>query len=383
LDREPESKVCDDGQTRKRKAVKRWGTDRCFFKDDLYTTTSGQSYSTEIERKFFGALDNSGPKAFKYFSDFAHPNASPNDLHELLNFISIQKLRTPKGLLSLQQQIKATNTNQVLFAMQTLQNIFCATWTECVWSIADASQSETKFVISDHPVTVYNSKCFPGSETCSEIRDPDIRLVGTHTLVPLSLNKILILTNLSWVRNPFQDPLRVRPNPRLFRQTLFNFMQIQTGRMLTEDEVRRINFIVKMRSHRYVAAAKDEWLHPEHFLSKTGWYSLSENDLLMPDPRSVNFSREMMIGYDHGATERYDEYGRRPNHINFLNQRAADYEWQTFQKAQGKFARKHGPRRRGRAYEFNRLDTEEDSPEMHKIHLGYLKKSKNRTKAPV
>ena len=116
-------------------------------------------------------------------------------------------------------------------------SMFCATWTECVWQIADASDSDTKFIISDHPVTVYNRACPHLSRYCEGSHDPDIRLHATHTYFPLSLDQILILTNLSWVRNPYQDELRPRPNPRLFGETIFKFLSIQVGRKLSEDEV--------------------------------------------------------------------------------------------------------------------------------------------------
>jgi hypothetical protein len=68
-------------------------------------------------------------------------------------------------------------------------------------SIADASFSPTKFIVSDHPVTLYNPGCFPQSKCCRGHQDPDIRLVGTHTIFPLSRDKLLILTNVSWVRS--------------------------------------------------------------------------------------------------------------------------------------------------------------------------------------
>jgi len=42
----------------------------------------------------------------------------------------------------------------------------------------------------------------------------------------------------------------------------------ETMRHLTEQEVREINFIVKARAHRYVAAADKEGLYPERHVSK-------------------------------------------------------------------------------------------------------------------
>jgi hypothetical protein len=150
--------------------------------------------------------------------------------------------------------------------LQEIQNVYCATWTECVWLIADATKSDTKFIISDHPVTVYNRACFPGSDYGKGFNDPDIRMVATHTYFPLSIDKVLILTNLAWVRNPYQSEREPRPNPGLFRNTIFSLQDIQTCRSLSEQEVLEINYITKKRALRYVSAAEKEWLYPERRL---------------------------------------------------------------------------------------------------------------------
>jgi hypothetical protein len=103
--------------------------------------------------------------------------------------MSVQKLRTPKGLGWLSRYRSGRARNSRLMLLQRIQNMFCAMWTDCIWQIADAIQSATKFIISDHPVTVYNRACFPGSRWCIGFNDPDIRMVGTHTYFPLSIDK--------------------------------------------------------------------------------------------------------------------------------------------------------------------------------------------------
>jgi hypothetical protein len=120
-----------------------------------------------------------------------------------------------------------------------------------------------KFIVSDHPVTVYNRACYPGSTFCRGCNDPDIWLLATHTFFPLSLTKVLILTNLAWARSPYQNERKVRPNPGLFRSAIFNFTDIQIWRYLSEQEVIQINYIIKKRALRHVAAAEKEWLCPE------------------------------------------------------------------------------------------------------------------------
>jgi hypothetical protein len=98
-------------------------------------------------------------------------------------------------------------------------------------------------------------------------------MVATHTYFPLSIDKILILTNLSWVRNPYQKERNIRPNPNFFHSTIFKFTDIQTYRNVSEQEVLEINYITKKRSLRYIAAAYKEWLYPENHLPSTRWKS--------------------------------------------------------------------------------------------------------------
>lgn len=229
-----------------RKSLRRLGPKYCFVEEDLYTSNLGGMQNTDIERLFFGQIDWYGQKGVEHFSDYDHMKSGTHEIFQhLLTYMSTQKLRTPKGLGWLSEQIKLTDQNVVLATMMQLRQLFCAIWTESVWLIADASQSATKFLVSDCPVTVYNRHCGPRSQLCRGYNDPDIRFVGTHTLFPLSIDKILILTNLSWVRNPYQKPSNVRPNPNLFRDALFDFRTIQIERHLSEQEVREINFILK------------------------------------------------------------------------------------------------------------------------------------------
>ena len=373
LDLTPDSFVDVTGTTRTKTALRRWGPPSCFAEDDLYTTRFGSWQSTEIEEQFFGRIDTEGRKAVDYFANFEHPSADTQAFHAMITYMSTQKLRTPKGLAYLSLLTDTADHNAVLFAMQELQNLHGAMWTEAVWSIADASLSRTKFIISDHPVTVYNSDCFPLSAWCRDGRDPDVWLEGTHTLFPLCYDKILILTNLSWVRNPYGKATRPRPNPNPMRPAMFYFNAIQTGRRLTEVEVNEINFIIKRRALRYIAAAREDWLYPELRIPTEHWRHLGNGYLLMPDPRSVTFSREIMIGYDNKRSDAFDEYGRKPWQEGYGDDARADREWKSFHRFQGEFARLFGAKRRGRCFEFHRLGPEEDDPKTHANHLSLEK----------
>ncbi len=374
LDLKPDTFLDGRGTTRRRNALRRIGPPNAFKEDDLYTTKSGAWESTEIEEKLFGKIDFDGKKAVEYFSEFQHPSINSDALLALLRYMSIQKSRTPKGLLQLSRLAGTDDHNQILMIMQEYQEMHCAVWTESIWSIADASQTTTKFILSDHPVTVYNESCPPQSRWCRNNNDPDIRLVGTHTLFPLSIDKILIFTNLSWIRDHYCKSTKPRPNPDLFRPTFFSFLSIQVGRELTEIEINEINFIIKQQAYRYIAAPRKEWLYPEENIRTRHWRNLGNGLLLMPDPRSVVFSREVVIGYSDHAFDSFDEYGRKPGDPDFKDDKQADLEWKTFLRFQGRFARLYGPRRRGRSFNFHRLDNEEDNSEYHRYHLTLEKK---------
>lgn len=366
LDLTPETFRDTKGILRSKTPLKRWGPTSCFRETDLYTTSFGAWISTEIEERFFGEVDNKGRGAVKFWGDYKPMTVNPDALHDFLWYMVLQKLRTPKGLAALAANTRSQSKNDVLMAMQEFQRIYTAIWAEAQWSIADASESPTKFLLSDHPVTVYNTRCFPGSAHCKEWRDPEPWINGTHTLFPLSLDKILILTNLSWVRNPYGDALKSRPNPNPFRDAMFHFGHIHTGRKLTETEVLEINHVIKSRAFRYIAAAEEEWLYPEKKLENTHWSKLGDGLLFMPDPRGVSFSTEIMMGgYKDGRpADRFDEYGRRPWQKGFQDKARQRREMRTADAFKGEFARLFGRLRRGAPVGYGK-PIDEDSEDYH------------------
>ena len=366
------------GVVHQRKPVRQLGPKHCFVEEDLYTIRLGSVASTEIERVFFGAIDSNGRHAVEHFGSFQHQTSGHNQAFQnMMMYLSTQKLRTPKGLDWLRDKVGTTDRRAILQRMMQFRQLFCAIWAESVWLIANASKSETKFIVSDHPVTVYNRCYGPRSQWCRGHNDPDIWLNGTHTIFPLSLDHILILTNLAWVRNPYQSPTKARPNPNPFRSAIFSFLGIQTERQLSEQEVREINFIIKMRAFRYVAAGKRDWLYPEKYVSKSDWARYGHGYLLMPDPRSVTFTKEILFGFKDGTATGFDEYGRRPWEVGYKQPPEGPDEWYTFHRFQGEFARLFGPYRRGRTLEFGHLGPEKDSDEFHRYHLS-LEKPRRR-----
>lgn len=346
MDLSPETHT-RNGHKFTRKDVLNWGPKRCFARDDLYTTKWGKLENHDIEQFFFGNIDKAGKKAVEHFTDYRFSGETEEAFQALLTYMSVQKMRTPKGLAWLRHMAGGLSKNDTLMLMQEIQSVFCATWTECVWQIADASLSPTKLIISDHPVVAYNRECFPASRHCSGFNDPDIRYAATHTYFPLSSDKVLILTNLSWVRDPFQNPLKLRPNPTYFRHTVFSAMDVQIERRLSEEEVLEINYITKKRASRYIAAAKREWLYPENHLASTHWRKMGDGYLLMPDPRHIHGGGEIMIGYGDGRREAFSEYGHKPWQKGYKDKKREDREWNSMQKFKAEWASVYGPEYRG------------------------------------
>jgi hypothetical protein len=380
LDLNPDKVKAPNGKIFTRNELLRWGPSQCFMKEDLYTTKFFDFESTEIEQYFFGKIDREGLSAVEYFSDFEHPSASNEAFQALIVYLSSQKLRTPKGFEFLKSITKNSNKNKILFKLQEYHKMHCALWTECVWSIADATDSEIKFICTDHPVTVYNKACFPSSRWCRGFNDPVIWLNGTHTIFPLSFEKCLILSNLSWVRNPYGNPVKERPNAKLFRTAMFKFTDIQTGRLLTDIDVNTINYIMKNRALRYIASTQKEWLYPENIYEIPRWDKIGDTFLLMPDPRSMTFSSEIIIGFKGGGSDSFDEYGRKPWEKDYCGKKPNDDEWHSFHAFQGEYARLFGPKRRGLSYEFGKLNKIEDNPDYHKYHLRLEQTSKPHVK---
>ncbi|WP_349366797.1 MAG: DUF4238 domain-containing protein [Nitratireductor rhodophyticola] len=381
LDLKPERQT-SGGVTFTRRDRLHWGPERCFAQNDLYTTQWGDIVNTEIEQFFFGSLDSEGKKAAEYFGGFKHPSANGAMLETLISYMSAQKLRTPKGLATLQSMTRLGNRNLTLMLLQHMRNIYCAIWTECVWQIADATDSPTKFIISDHPVTVYNRECFPMSRWCRDHNDPDIRCHATHTYFPLSLDRVLTLTNLSWVRNPYQDALDFRPNSRYFRQPIFNFRAIQTDRILSEQEVREINWVTKQRAYRYVAAAEKEWLYPERYLNNPHWRKLGGGYLFMPDPRHIHMGGEILIGYESGKSDAFSEYGHKPWDRDYKNEKRDRKDGAALERFQAEWASMMGRRYRGISYEFYSEDHPPPAEESGEIHAHHLKIDRRNRQRP-
>lgn len=338
LDLKPETVVSGQIQYQRR-ALLRWGPARCFYKDDLYSVKLGNWSTDQLEKRFFGAIDNRGRQSVEVFADYNGCSAAATQIFQVLpQYMDAQRFRTPRGLDQLKVLTAAGSHNLTLMAMQRLYQLHTTMWTEGVWEFVRARVSPTKFIVTDEPVTFFNRRIFP-----SEIGYPgaiELDQIGTRTLFPLGLDCCLIITHTQLTRNPLAKPNEPRVNARAYQATIKYLLDIQFGRELEEDEVLRVNFILKKRATRYIAAAKGEWLYPERRVSTVNWSKLDDDWFLFPNLYKVSFASGIVVGYRDGSSWAPDEYGRHPGNPNYQDEKLHDREWQTSQSAKREWAKK-------------------------------------------
>jgi hypothetical protein len=339
LDLHPDKIKIGNGKEKFRRDLLPWAPPRCFYVKDLYTLKLGGWSSDEIEKRFFGAIDDKGRNAVRIFGDYEGYCDELHGAHTILmSYMDAQRFRTPKGLDYLAHLTGNGNANQRLLEMQAVCGFHVTMWMEGVWEVVRARKSPTKFIVSDEPVTFYNRKVFPG-----EIKYPhDARLlsVGTRTIFPLGLEACLIITHLQLTRDPEAKPTVSRTNARAYMQTLRHMMDVQFGRELEEDEIIRINHILKRRATRYIAAAEKEWLYPERFISSSDWSKLDEDWFLLPNLYKIPFSGGITVGYKDGSVMAMDEYGRHPWQRDYADKEQHQREFQTCEEAKLEWIRK-------------------------------------------
>ena len=271
LDMKPPERVLNTGRVITERALFDTPTSRAFRQLDLYSTFFGTSINDEIERHLFGNIDAKGANAIRAF---AGSNAGEWHSHfqTLFEYIDIQKIRTPKGLDWLKAQYPTLTQNELMFEMQGIRMLHCTIWAEGVREIVSAEDAHVKFIISDHPVTIYNHAATPEARECAYPNDPAIALKASQTIFPLNRNICLILTNLEYARDPSTRPLDKRTFARNYRQSMARTDAFIRTRKLSNQDVARINYVLKSRAHRYVAAGRKEWLYPEESVSES-WVS--------------------------------------------------------------------------------------------------------------
>lgn len=323
LDTSPEQKMLQDGRTVTMNAVHKWGPRRCFYEHDLYSTRFGTAVNDEIEKYLFGSIDARGTKAVRAFGggDLSSMHHSFRDFFE---YLDAQKLRTPKGLDWIKSRYSLLDQEELMREMQGLRLMHYTMWTEGVREMVSAEDSDVKFILTDHPVTVYNAALPPNSPDCRYPEDPPIELIGTQTVFALDANTCLILTHLEYAQDPRTAKLTSpRTHARYRGQSLARTDAFIRKRKFSREEVIAINHVLKSRARRYIAASNKEWLYPEK--SSTGsWKDLAQ--LLLPQNDLWQFGGEIYVGYGDGSTQYQDAFGRTSGAHQYLRrkERGAD-----------------------------------------------------------
>ncbi|HAS8622697.1 TPA: DUF4238 domain-containing protein [Vibrio vulnificus] len=297
---------------------KKWQTSaQRFYKKDLYSTFLGTEVNDEIEQKLFGPIDDNGSIAIRAFLTDDQSQWHQN-FQNLFIYLDAQKLRTPKGLDWIQSKYPELTQLQLMMEMQSLRSMHCTFWAEGVRELVSAENSDVKFIVSDHPVTIYNYACSPDSELCGYPSDPDISLKGSQTIFPLDKNRCLILTNLEYAQDPDNaNPLQQRTNATRIRQSMVNTIEFINSRKLTSDEVSKINYVIKSRAQSSVAAGKEEWLYPENDLT-CDWADI-RHVLLPPSGELHRYGGEMFAKFEDGSVHYQDAFGRITPPNDYLN----------------------------------------------------------------
>lgn len=304
----PNKKTLPDGKTITMNSCGLYSPKQCFFEKDLYTTFFGQHLNSDIETNLFGKIDSLGAQAIEAFTNNDSEKWHTH-FENFFTYLDAQKIRTPKGLDWLKSHYPKLTQVKLMIEMQAIRARHCTIWGQGVREIISAKNSSIKFIISDHPVTVYNYACTPDSPNCKYPNEPPITFKGSQTIFPLNMEYCLILTNYEYAENPnTENPIENRTFARYYNDSLMRTDTFIKSRELNEEEVLKINFIMKTRSHRYVAGAEKSWLYPEKSIN-TSWSEL-RNILLPPKNELWQFGGEMYIGYKNGDTQYQDMFGR-------------------------------------------------------------------------
>lgn len=315
LNLHPTAKLLPNGNTLVEQEVEELGPKLAFKEFDLYTTRLGQTLNDEIETYLFGKIDKRGADAVRAWiaGDLMQIHRG---FHDFFEYLDAQKLRTPKGLDWIFRHYKGLPQMELMRQMQALRQMHATMWSECVREIVSAAKSSVKFLVTDHPVTIYHLGLPPDAGECQYPGDPGVELVGSQTVFALDANHCLILTNLEYAEDPAKAPvLSRRTNARFRGESMARTDAFIRGRELGDTEVHAINLVLKSRAKKYVAASNPEWLYPERHC-KLPWADIAT--ILLPNKDLWRFGGETYIGYKDGTSSYRDRFGRTSKAHEFL-----------------------------------------------------------------
>lgn len=319
LNLHPDVKTLPDGRQVPRKALHEWGTVSCFVEYDLYTTHFGPIVNDDVERRLFGVIDDHGAKAVRAFA-LGNQSEVHEAFQDFFEHMAAQKLRTPKGLDWIRSCYGELSQVDLMVEMQSLRLMYCTMWAEGVREIVSARDSDVKFIVTDHPVTVYNAAVDPASPHCAYPHDPVVAELGTQTVFALDANTCIIFTHLEYAKQPDHKNLtQLRTNARHLGAGIARTDSFIRDRSLNRDEVIAINHLLKSRAKRHIAAADRDWLYPERQF-KGSWSQIAQ--VLLPKSGLWQFGGETYVGYKDGTHGYWDEHGRTSKVHEYLTRKS-------------------------------------------------------------
>ena len=92
---------------------------------------------------------------------------------------------------------------------------------------------------------------------------------------------------------------------------------------MSRDDVIAINYLLKSRARRFLAASNRDWLIPEQsFCGK--WPDIAP--ILLPKDQLWQFGGEIFVGYGNGRTRYQDAFGRTSGAHEYLRRKAKKTE---------------------------------------------------------
>jgi hypothetical protein len=129
---------------------------------------------------------------------------------------------------------------------------------------------------------------------------------------------------------------------------------------------------------RYIAAAEQEWLYPEKFVSTDHWKHFGGGYLLMPEPRLIYMGGQVVIGYKGGRSDAFSEYGHKPWQRGYKDDEREKRETESLYRFRAEYAVLRGPKFIARSHEFGGRGSFEDDDDDMERHRQILKKYRKR-----
>ncbi|MDR0646052.1 MAG: DUF4238 domain-containing protein [Elusimicrobiota bacterium] len=303
------------------KDISRKSVKDCFSEDFFYKNVLFRDPNF-LEKAFYGNVDDKGAKDIQTLFD-PYGVGSNDRFLDFLDFLDTLRFRTPKGTELVKRYRFPNQTGRIslndiiLDTIRRIRGMHQTMWIEGVWLYLSADKSATKFIASDHPVTLFNKKI--------DLKDESLdmfMLLGTILLFPLDLNNCLVIFHRDYGIDRKSNPLQRRINARIYNgnpflvpEKLKNYdgPMRATTKELRDNEVIAVNHLIKGRAHKFITSYNKKDLFPEKLLKDTDVANIE--NIVLPDPNMVVGVGDSYLRTTSGKYLRVDPYGRPINSV--------------------------------------------------------------------